>query len=153
MSKKPIASGAAAAKQLAGFINKYPSPMAQNIRAVRKKIRARLKGANEFVYAGRVLVIGYCPRLKPGEVIMSFAAYERWINLYFFEGGTLPDPDGILKGSGNVVRHIRLEKPDDFDRPVVQAIIDAAVEMAASPPDPANKPEVHIRAVSERFRI
>ena len=42
------------------------------------------------------LVIGFCPDERASNVINSIAVYSKWINLYFFEGDALPDPEGLL---------------------------------------------------------
>ncbi len=43
------------------------------------------------------------------------------------DGPSLPDPDTLLKGSGNVVRHVRLASAADLDRAPIRALIKAAV--------------------------
>ena len=76
-------------------------------------MRARLPGAVEMVYdKKRSLVVGFCPDERASNVINSIAVYSKWINLYFFEGDTLPDPEGLLQGSGITVRHIRITDAD-----------------------------------------
>jgi hypothetical protein len=106
-------------------------------RSILPKMRSRLPGAVEFVYDKKnALVIGFSPDDKPANVITSIAVYSRWINLYFFEGDTLPDPEGLLQGTGTTVRSIRLTSAADLDRPGVRSLIDEARKRADPPLDP-----------------
>ena len=83
------------------IIAKQPPEMAKLTKAVLAKLRPRFPGAVEMVYdKKRALVIGFCPDERASNVINSIGVYSKWINLYFFEGDTLPDPEGLLQGSG-----------------------------------------------------
>jgi hypothetical protein len=59
--------------------------------------------------------------------------YSKWINLYFFEGDALDDPEHLLQGSGSTVRSIRITAATDLDRPAVKALMAQALK-AADPP-------------------
>src|SRR5262245_46629769 len=133
-------------KELDRIIAKQPPEMARLTRDVLAKMRGRLPGATELVYdKKRSLVIGFCPDDRASHVINSIATYSKWINLYFFEGGNLPDPEGLLQGSGVAVRHIRLTDAKDLDRPAVKALMAAAREAADPPLNPKAKRRVIIR--------
>lgn len=123
-----------AASQLAGFIAKYDAPLARQIRRARARLRARLPGATEFVYDNyNGLVIGYGASDRPSEAIVSLVAYFQRLSLCFLDGASLPDPKQVLRGDGNVVRHVRLETPSTIDRPEVRALIREAIA-ASEPP-------------------
>ena len=133
-------------KDLERIVSKQPPEMAKLARAVLEKLRKRLPGAVEMVYERRRnLVIGFCPDERPGNVINSIGIYSKWINLYFFEGDTLPDPEGILQGNGSVVRSIRITNAADLDRPAVKAVMAAALKRADPPLDRKAKRRVIIR--------
>ena len=122
------------ASELDRIIAKQPPDMAKLTKAVLAKMRARLPGATELVNdKRRALVIGFCPDDRASHVINSIATYSKWINLYFFEGDNLPDPEGLLKGSGVAVRHIRINDAKDLDRPAVKALMAAALKCADPP--------------------
>ena len=137
------------ARQLDGFIGRFSPPMARLTRAVLKTMRARLPGAIETVYdKANSLVIGFCPDGRASNVINAIAVYTNWINLYFFEGDSLPDPEGILKGTGTMVRHIRITNAADLDRPAVKALMAEALRRADPPLDPKAKRRILIKQVS-----
>jgi hypothetical protein len=41
----------------------------------------------------------------------------------FFAGSRLKDPQGLLRGEGKFVRHIRLVKPSGIDEPALRALL------------------------------
>jgi hypothetical protein len=145
--------GPSAQKQLAGFIAKFDPPMQRLIRAARKRMRAQLPTASELVYDNyNFFVIGYGPGPRASEAIFSLAAYARGLTLFFLQGKGLPDPAGLLRGSGNVVRSIRLEAAKVLDRPEVQALIEAALAAAKVPLPRDGKHQLLIKAVSAKQR-
>jgi hypothetical protein len=128
------------------MIAKLPPDMARLTSAVLRAMRARLPGATELVYEKkRALVIGFCPDDHANHVINSIATYTKWLNLYFFEGDTLPDPEGLLQGEGVAVRHIRITDARDLDRPAIKALMAAALDAADPPLNPKAKRRVIIR--------
>jgi len=121
-------------REMDAIIARRPPEMAKLTTAVLAKLRPRFPGAVELVYDKKnSLVIGFCPDERASNVINSIAVYRKWINLYFFEGDVLPDPEGLLQGAGAMVRYIRLESAADLDRPAVKALMAAALKCADPP--------------------
>jgi hypothetical protein len=59
--------------------------------------------ANELVYDNyNFFVIGYCSTERPSDCIASIAAAANGVGLSFYRGVSLPDPHGLLLGSGSV---------------------------------------------------
>jgi hypothetical protein len=128
------------AKQLDAIIAGRGPEMAKLTRAVLAKLRPRFPGAVEMVYdKANSLVIGFCPDERASNAINSIAAYTKWINLYFFEGDALPDPERLLQGSGSMVRSIKLTSAADLDRPAVKALMAEALKRADPPLDAKGK--------------
>lgn len=127
-------------------IQRLSPEMAKLTTAVLRKMRTQLPGAVEMVYdKANSLVIGFCPDDRASNVINSIAVYRNWINLYFFEGDTLPDPDGLLQGSGTMVRNIRITAATDLDRPAVTKLIAEARKRADPPLNPRAKRRVILK--------
>ena len=139
--------------QLAGFIAKYTSEIGKLARAVLAKMRKRLPGAIELVYDNyNFLVIGYAPGERASEAIFSLAAQAKGLTLFFLQGASVPDPRGLLRGAGKVVRSIRLETVEVLDTPEVRTLMDAALARARVPISQASKHRLMIRAVSAKQR-
>jgi len=140
-------------KQLAGFIAKFTPEVGALIRSTRKKMRERLPRATELVYDNyNFFVIGFGPNERPSDAIFSIAAHARGVNLCFLQGAGLPDPKGLLRGSGRVVRNIRLESATTLDRPEVRALIQVALDRAKTPMNAKGAHRLIIRSVSEKQR-
>ena len=140
-------------RQLAEFIAKFTPEMAQVIRAARAKMRVFIPQALELVYDNyNFFVIGYGPNEKAGDAIFSLAAQAKGISLCFLQGAKLPDPHRLVRGSGNVVRNIRLESADVLDDPKVRELMDTALKRAkaAIPVDGSHR--LIIKSVSAKQR-
>jgi len=123
-----------AEKQLAGFIAKFDPSMAGRIRAVRAALRKRLPTAIEIVYDNyNFFVIGYSSSERPSDCIVSLAANSKGVGLSFYYGSTLPDPAGVLQGSGSQNRFIRLLSAEDLARPGIDVLIGAAAAQGETP--------------------
>lgn len=140
-------------KQLASFIAKFTPDMAKRIRAARAKMRKRIPQAIEMVYDNyNFFVIGYGPSDKAGDAIFSLAAQAKGLSLCFLQGAKLPDPKRLLRGSGNLVRNIRLESADTLDLPDVEALIATALKRAKTPLAADSKHQLIIKSVSAKQR-
>jgi len=140
-------------KRLAGFITKFTPEMAALIRAARSKMRKRMPQALELVYDNyNFFVIGYGPNAKAGDAIFSLAAQAKGLSLCFLQGAGLEDPLGLLRGSGNVVRSIRLDSAATLERPEVRALIEAALQRAKTPLPADGSHELIIKSVSTKQR-
>jgi hypothetical protein len=140
-------------RQLASFIAKFAPEMAAFIREARKTMRKRLPHALELVYDNyNFFVIGYGPSERASEAIFSLAAQAKGVSLCFLQGAGLPDPKGLLRGSGNVVRNIRLETVATLDRAEVRALMNTALERAKVPLDPKVVHSLVIKSVSAKQR-
>jgi hypothetical protein len=149
----PPAHGTPAA-QLDAFLDKYTPEVAAQARAALRTMRARLPGAKELVYDNyNALAIGFAPGERVSEAIFSIALYPRWISLFFLQNGVrLRDPAGILEGSGNQARHIKLRTPNQLKDPAVEDLIAQALELASAPIDSTQPRRLIIKSVAAKQR-
>jgi hypothetical protein len=139
-------------QQLDSFLTKYDRGIAATAKRALVKVRKRLPGAVEIVYDNyNALVIGFGPNEKASLAVFSIALYPRWVNLFFLQGAKLPDPARRLKGSGKVVRSVRLED-GTLDEPEIQKLIELALALAKTPIDPKQPRRLVIKSVSTRQR-
>src|ERR1700733_2421262 len=111
MATTKSASAQPTESRLEGFIDKFDSAVARQIRAARKALRKRLPGAVEMVYDNyNFFVIGYGPTERASEAVLSIAAQAKGVSICFIQGAKLQDPAGLLRGSGNQTRSLRLER-------------------------------------------
>ena len=122
------------AQQLAGFITKFDPAIARLARSARVVLRKRLPNAVELVYDNyNALAIGYCSTERASDCIVSLAVFPRSVALSFYYGAGLPDPTGILCGSGKQNRYISLDSARQLSDPAVEALIGAAIAKAKVP--------------------
>jgi hypothetical protein len=141
------------AVRLHEFIGKFEPKHRALIRAVRKALRQRLPTAHELVYDNyNFFVIGYSASERPSDCVVSIAAAASGVGLSFYRGATLPDPQGLLLGSGTQNRFIRIESPEILARPAVEALIAAAVAQAPTPLPSAGRGKLIIRSISKTRR-
>ena len=139
--------------QLKDFIDKFTPQVAALARELLHKMKARIPGATIMVHDNyNTLAIGFGPNERAGRAVLSLAVMPRWVTLCFLYGAGLPDPDGILNGSGSRVRHVRLHTPEAFDDPHVQDLVAAALERCEPPIDDSREQELIIKSVSARQR-
>lgn len=154
-AKKPAARPSASpSAQLDSFLDKYSPEIAAQARAALRKMSARLPGAVELVYDNyNALAIGFSPTERTSDAIFSIALYPRWVSLFFLlNGARLRDPEGLLAGSGNMVRHIVLETPALLDSPAVQDLIAQALELSEKQIDRAQARRLIIKSISAKQR-
>jgi hypothetical protein len=140
-------------EQVQGFVAKFEPRHQSLIRAVRKVLRKLFPTAYELAYDNyNFFVLGYGPTERPSDCIISIAAGASGVGLCFIQGARLPDPHGLLLGSGNQTRFIRLESADVLARPQVQALIAAAVARAKTPFRKSGRAVLIIRSISAKQR-
>ena len=139
--------------QISGFISKFDPRVAKTIRACRAALRKLLPTAIEQVYDNyNFLAIGYCTTERTSDCILSLACSAKGVALSFYYGASLPDPEGVLLGSGNQNRFIRLAGPETLKEPAVSAIIQAAIAQASSPLSATGKGYSMVKSVSAKQR-
>ena len=63
-------------------------------------------------------------------------AFTSAVNFGFWRGADLSDPDGVLEGTGDRMRHVKIEGPEDVDRKRFTAWVKEAVALNGSKGDP-----------------
>jgi hypothetical protein len=131
---------AATERRIEAFVDRYTPAIATKLRAARQRLRAHFPRGVEMVFDNyNALVFGIGPTGHTRDSFISIAGYPKWVTLFFLDGASLDDPDGLLEGDGKQVRGIRLKTPADMDAPAVAALVAQAIAtrrdaLAAAPP-------------------
>ena len=59
-------------------------------------------------------------------------AHKKWVNLGFYHGAHLPDPNGLLDGTGKNLRHVKVHTLEAAQQPAITALIQAALDERAA---------------------
>lgn len=111
---------------LAELLEGVSTPVRDLMLAGRSLIRDVAPDVVEVVWPNqRIVGFGVGPK-KMSEQYVYLAAYGRHVNLGFYYGADLDDPEEMLRGTGNAMRHIRIEDVDDLEHPAVRSLIEQA---------------------------
>jgi hypothetical protein len=101
------------------------APVAAIAEAVRRRLLALLPGATEEADpAANVIGYGFGPGYK--HLICTLILSKKGVKLGFYRGAGLPDPHGLLGGSGKVHRYVEIASPEAADDPRLEELIRAA---------------------------
>ena len=107
----------------------FLSKQTPEVRALAQRTREIIREANpaviETVNPGRGN-LAYGSGAKMGEWYCYIAPFKSYMNLGFLRGTELPDPDGLLEGTGKLLRHVKIRSIADVERPGVRALLVAA---------------------------
>ena len=83
--------------------------------------------AVEVVRLGdRAATYGVGPR-KMKEGYAYILPHKQWVNLGFYQGATLPDPAGLLEGTGKKLRHVKVRTVAAAEEPALRDLLAAAL--------------------------
>jgi hypothetical protein len=103
--------------------------------ALRELVLKEVPDAEEVLYSVYAQVIVFkLPGGRKRAAFCGVVAYSRHVNLMFYFGAHLPDPQGILKGTGKQMRHIRFDSLDDLRHAHLRGYISSAIELAEIAP-------------------
>jgi hypothetical protein len=75
----------------------------------------------------RELLHDGCPVACLGDAPFAYVnAFTSHVNVGFFHGAALHDPDGLLQGTGKSMRHIKLRPGTPVDDNAIRRLIEAA---------------------------
>jgi hypothetical protein len=136
-----------------GFLAPFESHIKELALATRRLVLEEAPDSVELIYdAYNAVATGYGFTGRPSECFIHIAVYAKWVNLGFHRGSELPDPKGVLQGTGRLIRHIRISELKDLDQAAVRAFIKHAIAHAKRPATDAPKAKSVVRAIYARKR-
>ena len=95
--------------------------------ALRTAIKAELPEVMERVDFGNKL-IAYGRSMKMRDLMFAIIAHREHVNLQLADGVDLPDPGGLVEGTGKRIRHVKVRDMADVARPALRDLIAAQAE-------------------------
>ncbi|MBI1805736.1 MAG: DUF1801 domain-containing protein [Ignavibacteria bacterium] len=111
--------------QLKEFLAAYTTEVRSTALKLRELVLNTLPKVEEKIYPGWK-VIGYGFSSKMADQILGIAPFKTAVNIYFARGTILPDPKGLLGGSGKMGRHVKVFNDKEIDTPALKSLIKAA---------------------------
>lgn len=113
------------------LLSKYGPEVRDMALQVRDLIRKLIPGVQETVYSGwRTISYGFDTGMK--GMSCAIGPQRAYVNLYFYRGADLDDPDNLLEGVGKRVRHVKIKRSRDVQSKGLKSLIKDAAELARS---------------------
>jgi len=95
--------------------------------------------SNELLYHTHALTAVFSVSDKLSDAFCMLPVYTNHLNLGFNKGTLLKDPNKLLTGTGNLIRHIDVKKESDYRNPKVKALLQEAIDFAIKDMDKLTK--------------
>ncbi len=86
--------------------------------------------ANELLYHTHALTTVFSISEKLQDAYCMIPIYTNHLNLGFNKGTLIEDPHQLLTGTGNLIRHIPVQVPEDYRNNKVKKLVQSAIELA-----------------------
>jgi hypothetical protein len=114
---------------LLSYLASYDPHVSRLALAAREVVLEEAPAAIESIVKGYAVAIGFSFTGKPmKDGFCHVVTYISHVNLGFNRGALLPDPNGVLAGSGKLIRHMTIRNEDDLHRPFVRRYLQTAIE-------------------------
>ena len=121
--------------KLLSYLAAYEPHLATLMLGLREIVLEEAPEAIESISKGYALAIGFSFTGKPlKDGFCHIATYGNHLNLGFNRGAELPDPLGVLTGTGKSIRHITFRTHEDLDRPYLRRYLQAAIDQVGGRP-------------------
>src|SRR5262245_25028175 len=115
------------AAQFSAFLSRFPPEIIALVKRSLPKPRRTIPVSYEIVYNhSNSLVLSFSMTERGYEAIVAISISPRWFQLYFDK--SLPDPKGLLEGTGSKVRSVTIKAASDLDHEDIQELIKAAIK-------------------------
>ena len=101
------------------WLESLPAEKRALIEALRGLIASAAPLAHEIISRDAVW---YSPP-HSGYPIFYLTVFAAHVNLGFFYGGFVPDPEGLLIGSGKRMRHLKIRSVQETENPAIASLL------------------------------
>lgn len=77
----------------------------------------------------KIIAYGYGTRYA--DLICAIAPFKNHVNLMFSKGKLLPDPAGILEGTGKSAQHVKITTQAEISNPAISGLLQEAFRLKA----------------------
>lgn len=116
-------------KTVDNYIAELPETQAEMVREVRQIILKAAPEAEESIKWAQ-------PVYEINGPFAYIKAFKNSVNFGFWRGVDINDPDGLLQGSGEKMRHVKLNNLDDINEPIFVNFVQQAVKLNLAKGDP-----------------
>jgi hypothetical protein len=118
--------------ELIEFLHRHDAGVQAAVLGLRQVVLEEMAPCHEYIFTmrGRVMLL-YGPTSRVIEdCVCMVAVYRTHANLQFTDGVDLADAHGVLEGSGERMRHLKIRAMSDLGRPEIREFLRQARENA-----------------------
>jgi len=109
------------------FLIPYDPKVQEICLELRKIVLELLPESHETLYAGwKNFTYGIGESRSDKDLIVYIAPFKDSVNLGFYRGTNLPDKKKLLKGTGKLLKHIKLKTISDYEIDDIKQLITEA---------------------------
>src|SRR5687767_1545298 len=107
-------------KELIRFLKRFDPAIRELALDARELVLRVLAPSNESVLDVYVLPMNYGFSERMKDQVVYIGVYAKHINIGFYLGARMDDPDGVLEGAGKQLRHIKIKSQAELGTPVIR---------------------------------
>jgi hypothetical protein len=116
------------ASDFESLLEPHSAAVAETARALRRLLTAAIPEAVESVdFSNKLLAVGVS--MKTRDLVFAIIPHSAHVNVQLVDGVDLPDPDGLIEGTGKRIRHVKVRSVEAAASPALRAIVDAQVAL------------------------
>ena len=115
-------------------------------KGLRALVKKTLAGSEEYVNPWKI------PSFDSNGTVCGFMTGKEHVTLIFLRGAALPDPEGLLEGTGKSVRHVKVRTVEDLKRSALKKLIVEAAKLNKREPMKGMKVDMNKRRRSKEAR-
>jgi hypothetical protein len=109
------------------------------VKGLRALVKRTIAGCEEYVNPWKI------PSFDSNGTVCGFMTGKEHVTFIFLRGAALPDPEGLLEGTGKSVRHVKVRTVADVKRPALKKLIVEAAKLNRRKPIAGMKVEMNKR--------
>lgn len=123
-----MSTGREAATEIKAYLGNKNPRLIPVVRGLRTLVREAIPGVTESVNPWRV------PTFERDGPLFFWMVATNHVTFGFLRGTSLPDPRGLLEGTGKDLRHVKLRRPIDLNQPGLRQLVLAAARLHRKDP-------------------
>jgi hypothetical protein len=101
--------------------------VAEAARAIEALVAESLPGAvAQFDPGNGLLAIGTSQKMR--DLLFAIIPHRAHVNLQLADGVDLPDPNGLIEGTGKRIRHVKVRSAEAAASPAIRDIVRAQID-------------------------
>jgi len=109
------------------------------VKGLRALVKRTIAGCEEYVNPWKI------PSFDSNGTVCGFMTGKEHVTFIFLRGVALPDPEGLLEGTGKSVRHVKVRTVADVKRPALKKLVVEAAKLNRRKPIAGMKVEMNKR--------